>query len=159
MTFPSTPWNWFQHPRLRNPGLGGPSLNLLTPLLVRLQTFALHHLWQSWKQWSPTQPRFRKTVPYTVIFVYVAWQFCYNLNTFYCPRRRFYIPRINSKQNDFTFGVSTLSPVATEGFVGLGHPKKLQAPPNWNMKHYKSVEFLSNFISSPLHKREAPPPH
>jgi len=23
MTFPRTPWNWFQHPRLRNPGLSG----------------------------------------------------------------------------------------------------------------------------------------
>jgi len=29
------------------------------------------------------------------------------------------------------------------------------SPPNWNMKHYKSVEFCQIWISSPLHKRKA----
>jgi len=28
---------------------------------------------------------------------------------------------------------------------GLAPKTKLQAPPNWIMKHYKSVDFLSNF--------------
>jgi len=38
------------------------------------------------------------------------------------------------------------SPVATGGrdFGGLNPPQtKLQARPNWNVKNYKSVEFLS----------------
>jgi len=45
------------------------------------------------------------------------------------------------------------SPVATGmDFVGLAPPNK--APrhpkfPNWNMKHYKSVEFLSNLNVKP----------
>ena len=48
------------------------------------------------------------------------------------------------------------SPVATGGFWGLAPPNKLQASPNWIMKHYKSVKFLSNFrMSSPLNKRTA----
>ena len=44
------------------------------------------------------------------------------------------------------------------GFGGLSHPQtKLQAPPNWNMKHYKLVEFLSNLnVKSPLNERTAP---
>jgi len=37
------------------------------------------------------------------------------------------------------------------GFGGLNPPKRSSKPPNSNMKHYKSVEFLS-----PLHKRKAP---
>ena len=42
---------------------------------------------------------------------------------------------------------------------GLSPPQtKLQAPPNWNMKHYKSVEFLSIFrMSSPPHRNAKPP--
>ena len=41
------------------------------------------------------------------------------------------------------------SPVATGCFWGL-------SPPNWNMKHYKSVEILSIFrVSSPPQKRKA----
>ena len=32
--------------------------------------------------------------------------------------------------------------------VGLAPHTKLQVPPNWNMKHYQSVEFLSNWMSS-----------
>jgi len=36
------------------------------------------------------------------------------------------------------------SPVSTGGFCGLSHPpSKAPIPPNLNMKHYKSVEFLS----------------
>jgi len=49
------------------------------------------------------------------------------------------------------------TPVATGCFGGLNPPKKLQMPQNWNMKHYKSVDFLSNFrMSVPLHKRSLP---
>jgi len=47
------------------------------------------------------------------------------------------------------------SPIATWGFCGLFPPKqKLQAAPNWIMKHYKSVEVLSNFrmSSTPIEK-------
>ena len=36
------------------------------------------------------------------------------------------------------------SPVATGALVGLVPQTQLQAPPNWNMKHCKLVEFLSN---------------
>jgi len=49
-------------------------------------------------------------------------------------------------------------PVATGGFGGLSLPNKAPCPPNWSMKHYKSVEFLSNFnVKPPLHKRKAYP--
>jgi len=37
----------------------------------------------------------------------------------------------------------TTSPVATGGFCGVSHPKQSSKPPNWNIKHYKSL-FLSN---------------
>ena len=41
--------------------------------------------------------------------------------------------------------------------VGLAPQTKLQATPNWNMKHYKSVEFFSIFrLSSPLQNCKAP---
>jgi len=41
---------------------------------------------------------------------------------------------------------------------GLAPETKLQAPPNWNMKHYKSVEFLSIFrVSSPPAETQNPP--
>jgi len=33
--------------------------------------------------------------------------------------------------------------------VGLVPQTKLQAPPNWNLKHYKLVEFSSNFNVKP----------
>jgi len=51
-----------------------------------------------------------------------------------------------------------ISPIAPGGFVGLSpHKTKLQAPPNENMKHYKSVKFMSNFgMSCHLHKHKAP---
>jgi len=43
-----------------------------------------------------------------------------------------------------------------EGLRGLCL-SKLQAPPNRNMKHYKSVEFLSNFdMSRPPTQTEIP---
>jgi len=55
-----------------------------------------------------------------------------------------------------------LSPVAKGGLWWDYLPQtKLQAPPNWNMKHYKSVEFLLNLnvkppaqTSRPRHKRK-----
>jgi len=49
------------------------------------------------------------------------------------------------------------SPGATGGgFGGLSPPNKAPSPQNWNMKHYKSVKFLSNLIVKPrLHKLEA----
>jgi len=42
--------------------------------------------------------------------------------------------------------------------AGLSPQTKLQDPPNWNLKHSKSVEFLSIFIVKRLlHERKAPP--
>ena len=42
--------------------------------------------------------------------------------------------------------------------VGLYPQTKLQAPPNWNVKHYKSVEFLSIFrMSSPPAQMQSAP--
>jgi len=42
--------------------------------------------------------------------------------------------------------------------VSLVPQTKLQAPKNWNMKHYKLVECSSNLnVKPPLHKRKAPP--
>ena len=50
------------------------------------------------------------------------------------------------------------SPVATGGFDGLISPNKDPSTPNWNMKHYKLVEFLSKLnVKPPLHERKAPP--
>ena len=49
------------------------------------------------------------------------------------------------------------SPVAMGAFGGLSPPNKAPIPPNWNMRHYESVEFLSIFaLTSPPHKRKAP---
>ena len=49
------------------------------------------------------------------------------------------------------------SPAAMGSLVGVAPQTKLQAPRNWNMKHFKSVEFLSNFrMSSPLTQTWAP---
>jgi len=45
-----------------------------------------------------------------------------------------------------------------EVFGGLSPPNKAPRPPNWNLKHYWSVEFLSLFnVKPPLHERKAPP--
>ena len=51
------------------------------------------------------------------------------------------------------------SPVATGGLLGAYPPQtRLQAPPNWNMKHYKSVEILSYFrVSNPPRTNAKPP--
>jgi len=49
------------------------------------------------------------------------------------------------------------SPVATGGFGGLSPPNKAPRASNWIMKHYKSMEFLSNFqCQTPLHERNPP---
>ena len=40
------------------------------------------------------------------------------------------------------------APSPPGAFGGLAPHTKLQDPSNWNMKHYKSVEFLSNFRMS-----------
>ena len=42
-------------------------------------------------------------------------------------------------------------------FGGLAPQTKLQAPPNWNIKHYKSVEFLSIFSVKPPRRKAKPP--
>ena len=44
------------------------------------------------------------------------------------------------------------------GAFGDLAPNKTPSPPNWNMKHYKSVECSSIFrMSSPTHKPKSPP--
>jgi len=44
------------------------------------------------------------------------------------------------------------------GFGGLSPTTKAPSPPNWNMKHYKSVEFLLSLnVKPPVHKRQALP--
>ena len=40
------------------------------------------------------------------------------------------------------------SPVAMEALVGVAPPNKAPSPPNWKVKHFKSVEFFSIFIMS-----------
>jgi len=49
------------------------------------------------------------------------------------------------------------SPFTQVGFWWTKHPQTmLQAPPNLNMKHYKSVEFCQFLLcQAPLHKRKA----
>jgi len=44
--------------------------------------------------------------------------------------------------------LTIFSPLATGGFGGLIPQNKTSRPINWNMKHCKSVEFLSIFIMS-----------
>jgi len=49
-------------------------------------------------------------------------------------------------------------PLPRGGLLSLRPQTKLQAPPIWNMKHCKLVEFLSIWMSSPpLHERKDPP--
>jgi len=48
----------------------------------------------------------------------------------------------------FTDTAPCPSPFATEGLLGAYPPQtKLQPSPNWNMKHYESVEFWLCFLS------------
>jgi len=43
------------------------------------------------------------------------------------------------------------------GFGDLAPINKAPIPPNWNIKHYESVEFLSKLnVKPPLHKRKTP---
>jgi len=57
----------------------------------------------------------------------------------------------------FNFCPQFAQPVATGGFGGLSPPNKAPSIPNWNMKHYKSVEFLSIFrMSSPSAQTQSP---
>jgi len=50
------------------------------------------------------------------------------------------------------------SPIATGCFGGLNPRKQNSNPSNWNTKHCKSVEFLSNLnVKHPLHERESLP--
>jgi len=44
-------------------------------------------------------------------------------------------------------------------FVGLASPNKTPRPPNWNLEHYKSVEFLSILNIKPPSINAKPPPH
>jgi len=49
------------------------------------------------------------------------------------------------------------SPVTTGGFGALSPPNKAPSPSMGNVKHDKSVDFLSNFrMSILLHKRKVP---
>ena len=43
------------------------------------------------------------------------------------------------------------------GFCGLSPPDKAPSPPNWNMKHYESMEFLSIFSVKPPATNAKPP--
>jgi len=45
------------------------------------------------------------------------------------------------------------APSPREGFVGFTPPNKAPTPPNWNLKYYKSMEFLSNFNVKPPYWR------
>jgi len=57
-----------------------------------------------------------------------------------------------------TFVHILLSPVATKGLWWAYPPKQSSKPPNWNMKHCKSVDFFVTFYNakSPPQKRKAP---
>jgi len=50
-------------------------------------------------------------------------------------------------------------PSPREGaFVGLVPPKQVSSPPNWNIRHYKTVMFVQILVcQAPLHKCKAPP--
>jgi len=48
-------------------------------------------------------------------------------------------------------------PLLRGAFGGLAPPNNALSPPNWNMEHYKSFEFLSVFrVSSPPHRPKNP---
>ena len=48
-------------------------------------------------------------------------------------------------------------PMPRRGFCGLSPPNKLQAPPNWITKHYKSVVFIKFQNVNPPWTNEKPP--
>ena len=49
-------------------------------------------------------------------------------------------------------------PSPREALLGLSPQTKLQAPLNWNMTRYKSMQLLSTLnVKTPLHKRKDPP--
>jgi len=52
-----------------------------------------------------------------------------------------------------------LVPSPRGALVCLSPQTKLQASPNWNLKHYKSVEFLSILNVKPTLPERKPPPH
>jgi len=84
--------------------------------------------------------------------VFSAWRFPYQCYLCICghsscavfflqaSRHAFLLANIPSHEG-WTFLQSTITrvPSPREGFGGLNSPR------NWNMKHYKSAEFLSNF--------------
>jgi len=56
----------------------------------------------------------------------------------------------------FGNAVFEIDPLPQGALVGLAPTKQISKPQNWTMKHYKSVDFLSNSrMSRPLHKRKA----
>jgi len=60
-----------------------------------------------------------------------------------------------SMPDDFTAAWAVPSPRG--GFGGLILQTKLQVPQNWNLKHYKLVEFLSNLNVKTRCKNAKPP--
>jgi len=67
--------------------------------------------------------------------------------------------------NSESFTGAHAVPSPRGALVGLSSSNKAPSPPNWNMKHYKLVEYLSNLnvkpprtnVKSSPHKRKAPP--
>ena len=63
---------------------------------------------------------------------------------------------VTNKFYPWRVGRGEASPLPTEGFGDLSLPKQYSNPPNWSMKHYKSVEFCQFLhVKPPLHKRKA----
>jgi len=59
--------------------------------------------------------------------------------------------------NITTFLLQQKTALSQQGFGGFSPSKQSTKPPNWKMKHYKSVDVLSNFqYQVSLHKRKAP---
>jgi len=89
------------------------------------------------------------------LLTYISIAFC----TLHYGSIRCLVPSSNLSTHLYVANLRSVpSPPGEGALVGLAPPKQSSKPPNWNMKHYKSEEFLSNFnIMPPLHERKAPP--
>jgi len=61
------------------------------------------------------------------------------------------------RQHAIVIAGTTPVPSPLESFGGLIPPNKAPSPLNWNMKHYKLVEFLSNLNVKPPGTNVKPP--
>ena len=108
---------------------------------LSMQTFCIKDFWLQHRLTSPATIQFAiKYETVLLLWLHTISICIFTINT--CKLSLHNLPR----------------PVATGGRFGvLAHQKNSKPPPNWNMKHYKAVEFLSIFgVSSPPEQTQSP---